>query len=523
MKIYADVEGLEALARVVSRHGEALHFNITYFRRKSFQGEYDVFAEINQYWATLTKEAQDRIFEAYRASQEIFDNLLSGDEHENRLMQVVRTITNEHKLDDLRHWIERYSDLQVPESCAAEFKENIDLNNTREKTYTRNDYLELVSLAIGMRALIPVLGVAINEARQKVGNDYKEEYAFKLLQESAYMVSSPMKKLKQYIEAFLRDTVLDPKRILSGVTSESYPTMLCARICIKRLTVGDIRGKDREHMISFMHLEISTRFDSRNSDVGTNVKEKRLPEIAGEADNKGSTLERYRIKTELSIGDITELEFAVNDPYSLLDSICPGDTLVDGIPYDKSIDLTDALTHTTPLLSFKVYNPTITLLQWLFKDIISPRGLPYLSKNKIIQLIAVGEVVLWHNDFKYLAALLSSHVVKGGNDVMLVSPMDSRYRIPQELLDEVEYYFPYKRLISRRRGLDVEENPAMEAVHLLAKNFSDYTWSSTLPANRLSLVQSGRSKRLVIKPDIKTEIVKLMLAAVKGQFKNKIV
>ena len=53
--------------------GETISFSISVFQRANFQGQYDVFGYINNFWESLPEAKQDQIFGIYKEIQYGFE------------------------------------------------------------------------------------------------------------------------------------------------------------------------------------------------------------------------------------------------------------------------------------------------------------------------------------------------------------------------------------------------------------------------------------------------------------------
>jgi hypothetical protein len=67
--------------------------------------------------------------------------------------------------------------------------------------------------------------------------------------------------------------------IIAGISSEDYPYWMTAMVCVRRLTLGDISGKDpKAHLVAFIHKFVNNK--AVDSDVGFDkrLKSKKIGE-----------------------------------------------------------------------------------------------------------------------------------------------------------------------------------------------------------------------------------------------------
>lgn len=490
----------------IEHEGESISFSISVYGRTNFQTEYDVFEHINEYWGSLPTEQQKRIFEIYKEIKYGFDNIFTKDALFDFITTKVTELIEIHNLDNIQNWISYKSNIMIPSSFETEFVESIDNNTSREKTYTRYDYLRLVSLSVLLRCMVPVWGEYISNTRQETGTQFKEFYAFQLLSHSNVAHCVPMEKLKIYIDNIVGVGKNDPNitlnGILNGISSEDFGYWLLSLVCIRRLCIGDIRGLDpKQHLITFIYKFIIQKIRNNDGNVESIVKEKKSDDKGVGEENKISTLERYKVKGDISNGEIVELEYSIRDLGNVAQKL--------SYNVDENI-LNRSLRTCQELLNQRLLDPQVTLLRWVFKPAISPKGLMFLPKSTIVNALGILEAVLWARGHKYLALLASSYPIISDRE-MVVSPIDSKMRVPQELSDALDQLYPYTRTtINRKIGVK-EINLAAKSIDILTDNLSMFTWRPTASDEMLQEVLGNTNRRLPIKPDIKTDLTKLVI------------
>jgi hypothetical protein len=482
--------------------GETLSFCISVFQRANFQGDYDVFGYINQYWESLPMGKQDQIFSIYKEIEYGFDTVFSKNELFDYLQIKVADLIHAHDLDTIQDWVALKSDIQIPSSFEGDYEHSIDNNTSREKTYTRADYSRLVALSVLLRCMVPVWGEYIANIRQETGTMYKEFIAFQLINKSNISHCVPMAKLQEYIEHIVGADNFDANNILNGICAEDFGFYLLSLVCIRRLCIGDTRGVDpRTNLITFIYKFIIQRIRNNDNNYENVVKEKTFDDRSPDGENKISTLERYKIKTTVSLGEIVELEYSLRN---IIDSANRLSYMVDPYIIQRSLQTSKEL------MNQKLFDPQMTLLRWIFKPVISPKGLMYLPKPMIVQAIAAMEAVLWARGHKYLAILSSSYALTNEKE-MVISPVDSKTRVPAELLKELDTYYPFTRTVNgKKTGLKVI-NLAAKAIDTVADNLSLCSWRTTADESMLQEVLGNTNRRLPIKPDIKIDLTKLVI------------
>lgn len=503
MRAIANVMLANVTPEVKLEHkGETLLFSISVYGRDSFQKDYDVFDQINKFWADCTEEMQDIIFNLYKEISITFSDTWKKTELNEQLSEHVIKLMELHDLDTLQNWIIFKSDIIIPDRFAIEYEHSIDNNTSREKTYIRSDYVRLVTLSLAFRAMVPVWGEYISSTRQDSGTQFKEFYAFQLLNHSPLIHSLPVTKLKTYIENIVGADKYDPNINLNGISSEDFSFWLLSLVSIRRLCVGDIRGIEANtDLCTLIYKFIIQKIRNNDNNFENVIKEKKFDDKGPEGENKISTLERYKIKTNLSLGEVTELEYSLKDIRSAAQKLT---SLLDPNILERSLQTCQEL------INYKLLDPQITLLRWVFKPVISPKGIMYLPDSMLITALGALEAVLWARGHKYLALLATSHSIVSDYD-MVVSPVDSKKRVPEEMLAELDKIYPFKRtVVSKKAGVKYH-NLTAKAIDDLADSLMMYSWRTTADESMIEEVFGSKSRKMPIKPDIKIDLTKLVI------------
>lgn len=502
MKAIANVLLSTTIPEVKLEHnGEQLLFSISVFGRQCFTDEFDVFDQINTYWEQLPKEHQDNIFQVYKDIQFGFDNIWNQIELTAYLCDKVKLLVELHNLDNLHDWVAYKSNIIIPHTFDVDYNHSIDNNTSREKTYTRSDYVKLVTLSLTLRIMIPVWGEFISKIRQDSGTQFKEFYAFQLIRESTLLHSIPLNKLGVYIEHMLGADKNNANNTLSGISSEDFGFWLLSLVSVRRLCVGDIRGNDpKANLITFIYKFIIQKIRNTDNNVENMVKPKTIDDKGNGEENKTSTLERYKIKSNISLGEIVELEHSI---FNIEETVYKLTSNLDPDLLNRSIQTSKIL------INEKILDPQMTLLRLVFKPVISPRGLMYLTKPSIVQALGALEAVLWARGHKYLALIASSYANISDKE-MIISPVDSKIRVPKQLSEDLNKLYPYTRNIKSAKEYK-QVNLAAKSVDLLTDNLMMYSWKPTAHDDMLQEVFGSLSRRLPIKPDIKIYLTNLIL------------
>jgi ribosomal protein L31E len=487
----------------LTHDGESINFSASCFGRTNFDQGYGVFDHLNKYWESFSKEEQAHIFSIYRDMMMLFGAVISRTELTIELNKKVVELVDFHDFERAYQWVLFESDIAVPSNFDTEYVHSVDRQGSREQTYIRSDYTKLITLALVLRTLVPIWGEFIARTRQESGTTFKEYYAFQLLNRAKILQSEPYQKLIVYIDRTVGDDRSNPSTIIEGISSEDFPRWMMALVVIRRLSTGDIRGIDaRANMVTYIHKYVTAKMKGSDIAADNMVKEKLYDDGGGDIESKLSSLERYKIKHDISQGEITELEYIISDYRR--------------IAYLLSSNMTEELLNrciesAKILETHDIIEPQITVLRWVFKKVISPRGLMYLDKSHIVRAMGVLQAVLWARGHKYLSLLTTSHILKH-DDYIYIGNTDSRQRITKDMQAELDRLYPYFKTVGGKKTGLKPLNLATRSIEMVADNFSMFTWSMTADEEMIKdAFGNCNSRRIQVPSDIKIRLARLVI------------
>ncbi len=518
----------EPEAKVTHKNDE-LRFNIRYYFNKNRyrnttneeDNDTDMFEHLNRYWATLPEPMQDSIFELYKKIRNAFDTI-NFDTHKAMLTRILHencvALLNMHNvLDDdkpfnIHDWVILKSNIIVSDRFEATYDDSPDRQYTRDGTYTRVEYTELIAMTIAFRSMVPIWGEYINQSSREHGNKYKEYFAFQLIDGADILESKPADKLRRYIANITNKHKDNPSFIVDYLSSEDQLQWIVATTVIVKLCKRDLRGLDPQlNIVTGIFKYVIQRVEPSRQGMSSDIKEKRRDEMDLEYGDKMSTLERYRNKYTISHGEIAEMEFSIRDLKAVAYALAP-------------LNMTDDLFYSSQqtvqkLNNFEIRRPQITLLQWVFKPIISHKGLEYMEKRTIVNCLGVLEAVLIANKFPYLG-LLSTCYALTYSDEIHTSSTETTSRITTELNNKLNALYPHLRTKGGKKADAIKyENAAVESINILDKEIRVFPWTMTASADKIEAVLGARSSlRLEVKNDSKIQLANLVIAIGSRQF-----
>lgn len=491
----------------VSGNVEELGFYTNAFGRETFSTT-DIYEQLNLYIASLNINDQKQLYSLYNQIRYNFDNTISYKELVANLKQIIGEISTHLNIDHVYNWIKNYSNIRIPDGFDTTYEHNINNNKTQEKTYLKEDYIYLMAYCIVLKAFVPIWGEYINLIRKEIGTDFKEYNSFQLLSSTNYVNSKPYQRLLTYIEHIISEDMFNNYNIINNISSEDYNYYIFCLTSVRRLAfieiknVGNFTDDDnRLNIVTFVYKFIKQKIKGNVSNPKNIVKDKNTISASIDENSKISVLEKYKIKTDISLEDIVELEHSVSDPYAIAQRLSSN---INFSILEESLRTSMMLNHA------KIPDTSIRLLQWVMKPVISPRGVLYVSRPVLVKLLGVLEAVLWARGYKYLALLSTSQkIVNEG--VINVFSVDSKNKIPPELIQQLEKLYPFIKPAKTTKALKNENRYIINTIDSFSNNMSSHILKMTANEKLIEEVFGSNNRKLNVTQDIKTMLAKLFV------------
>lgn len=482
---------------MVLHAGETLGFNASVFHKKSFTKDYNVFDEVNVYLRDLPKATQDDIFDVYKRAYTGFDYMLDQGELHTYITACVKDLVRLLPLEQLELWLALRPEIMIPDSVKSIPPDPMDNVRSIGKTYTVKDYYPLLALSMFLRFLIPIWGEYVASIRKSTEVDKKEFIALQLLNGTGVLESVAIERLRVYIrEVNTATDSQDWEKVISGFSTEDIGFQMLAVVCFRRICTADLRGTDPSTQVVAQIWKFSVQKSYGSPVSGIELKEVREGEDSA-ADR--SSLEGYRRRTDISLGNVAEFEYYFSFPHAIAKHIDPT------VP----MALVDqALATSSQIEPSEVGDVQLAIAGELIKDQITPYSL-YHTVDMLPNVLAACEAVLWHRGFKYLAAVVSSYAISGIEE-MHVGSISSREQVSIENLEAIKRWFPYSWEMGKRQPASAQHG-IMETVDMLVDSLIFHSWRMTIAEDKAEEVFGEKRRRLMVPSDIKNQLVGFLI------------
>lgn len=449
---------------------------------KNEKNLFTLYDYINLYMETLPESSQQELYALYSKAykEEVYINYMDQDNVailENDLQRATEL------LDYTRFKIFVHSTvdkIQIPKDINDEFTYDPNMNTTREKTYIKSEYVDLIALVMFIRALVPVYITYYNYIKQTT--PYYHYRLYLIFNNIEELANSPeIDKLRTYID-FNKMSIIDKNKtnisiINNGFSDDDIIDSLVAEVIFSKLIVIDFYN-DQSNFIAFIYQTIryKGKFSTATEDT---IKNKTTMTDPNKEDM--SYFEDYRKATTIPLGVITEIQYSLSDTDRIIQTI--GASSYDPLMYKEE------------LKNIKVYEDNrlekvqINLLGWMLNKYINPRALFYIDYRKLVELTLLSKVILLKNNHGFIGSLLGSYSDKSSTFMNVLV----RHGISKDYIDELKPYFTFI-------NLDNKENVIKTTIEEMVEQIVSINW---IPVGNVdSRYVSSKDNYLIIPDNI---------------------
>lgn len=521
---------------------DVLRFATPLFSKVKLANVDGVFGDFNAFLKGLSPKTHDVVWDYYRTIHEILvdpnDMKDPGSEsvatNTFLIQENIRRITECFRMDDLKAFLLTKTNLFIP----ADTLDHIDQSKGRypdpDQTYLKNDYINLATLSLALRPLIPIWGEFLNQGGLGLGDDlYKELEAYSLIANTelltwpnhqqvkadGYFEPGAKDKLERYIEIRVANPNgkglgkagnADAMKMFlwKGVPSSEVAIRLLAMVFLRRLTIIPLTDhRVGANIIANVHNYVKTKLTPQ--DMGADRIEAKKSEDSNiseeDSDNTG-VLEEYKIKQKAAEGDIVLHEVYSKDMVGMATHIDPTINLKLLEQCIKTMGRADEV---------RVNEHQILLAQWVMAKAFPARAFRYIHKPATLRLLTTTQALLWHWGFFDLACLMLVKRVdmeQGGIVMGLTEGTQPLVRYNRDRQDEMVTYFPHQYPVSGRNPDPKQGNVAVIGAQELTKLIFSGTWEYLGPQALYREANQPEGRRLLTVPlDIKNNISEMII------------
>lgn len=423
---------------------------------------FNLYKDINNYLATLPLEVQEAIYNLIR-EVDVFKEHSNYSTIENvrwleeRILNMVDLLNYEN----FKTWFFSVSsDIPIPDTITKEFIPDPDKGITKDKTYVEEEYIALIALVTFIRATSPIYLDYFQYVKKSTKHSL---YSLLRLFYGTRVYSSPeIEKLTSYINITFESSNLSAKNdnliILEGLSDDDVVDYIIAEVIFNKLMDIDVYTPNSKgeikNIVSFVFFCIKTK--GKFSSTAGNRLRAMSASTGGDREDH-SYFGDHRKTTDLPIGRVTEIQYAISDPVKLAQGL--GFTDFDFKLYQQE------LKHVQELID----NPTDYIQQymlgWLIAPMVNPRSVFHIERRKVAELRIFAKVALLNTEQAYIGLFLASYQ---STDIQAINPI-TRTTVNRAIFDTVKDR--YKWVVREDKASEIEE-----IIPEVSKVISNYAW-----------------------------------------------
>lgn len=463
MQLLVEASPLEANRCLIraEHNGESILFSVgSDFKdipKGLAEGNQQLFRQYNSYVAFKPPAVQQALFDQYRYAHDLFQmprdasgRTMSVTTLNQELTKVVNNILQWFPLPELEQHVQFATDIIIPSTLDAAFQTNEPVPTfsaneedglvetrrtigTADKTYLRQDYIELVAFLLAMRAILPIWVSYIGDkeaAVKEIGIQWKEWSAFHLMQGTPHYDSHALQRMYRYINAFIAVDDSLASAIMGGVSRDDFPIWTAASVITRKLALADISGITRVDvrnnrpkgplLLSILNRRVDTKINTHHTDFMGRVNEKK-PIGEDPNDNRYSLFEATRARQSISPADILHNAIPFENIFQAAENFYPRVprellklTHAASISFNQPIDLAEIMGEAMDNV-FLPQNSRIdailqpwqeTIIEGVLKRAIFSRTVHVMKRPVGSNMLALAAAILITDGFPDIAMVL---------------------------------------------------------------------------------------------------------------------
>lgn len=492
------------MIKVISSAGEELIFDVRTYKLAKALSAGDLFKTIDEFIARQSHIVQASLFGIYMEAKDIFMVSRYEEDLDKRLRDLFRRLFSLIDLGALRTYIELYSGIIVPHVIESSYAD-VEAGFMRDKTYIRDEYIELLTFATAVRLCLPIWGEYIGIVDPHATATGKEYNAYELLHDSALAKHPAYHKLIRYVTASMTSAVETASSTLRGVGRDKIPEWLAAVVIVRKLPSIDLYNTvNKGNIINAVYSYVDNHLKRLPKKFMDDARERRAEGGGGGSDEKDqSFIETYRAKQQISYGHLeTNIVYLEQDLARCCKDIDP--------TFDESI--VDAVLMVSSGLENEIFrNHNHLLAMWIIDKVISTLEPDTYERRITLRCMQIAQSLLHHWKLHHLALLATG--IRVGDTASLTLGDHQNKPTPEEM-DLLAAIYPYTIPTPNAKQSKPNRlfNYGYLAVSEMAAELTRYVYAVRVPAFlTVKDVEVDRYGHMQTPPTITHELVKLIV------------
>lgn len=466
-----------------------------------------VFDEINAYWEAAGPEVQEHVWNQYVKIKDIMSNMVDSFYIGQHVRHYVREMYKLMPMQSFFKWLLNQGNLFIPSDIQDRITGDSRYKST-EQTYLRADYIELATVALAVRPMLPIWGEYIDQGMDR--DTFKEMEAAGLLDGTELMTwpqtddkPSVLDKLNLYIRFCTEDTPVSLSNLWRGMGSSEIIDWLQSKAIVRRLTIVPLCDTGAHSIIANIYRYVKSNIKPVDRSTSDRVNEKRPEGNGGDEDDKTSFLEAYKTKIRLTDGDATGYEVDTENYALLVQTV------------DPTVDLNLlvlSIQQVEEVSKYPVHEHQVRIAQWVMAKAFSPRAFWHIPELAVHRLAACAQTLLWHWGFLELAMFMQVREMFSDSQPYAALPKTpkSGSRIGNRFKEELNLWYPHVKQQRPKPGEipgSKTDNRSAIAINHVTAEIRRGTWEYHGPRELYRLANQPEGRNIVVIPTTLKDVI----------------
>lgn len=424
-------------------------------------------------------------------------------------------------IEEVYSFLKNKYKLKIPTTLPEVFNPDIerDGKGTREQTYTKDDYLQLASLVVIIKATFFALSQYSLITGECFGKPNKIYILFGFyMKYSKFFRSEPMEKLIQFTDKLVNDPKMSIDdhyiRILDKlISSDEMVLYIVSQLVIQKLSISTIVNDTSDsNVINAMFKSVNNKLESQGA-IDKVIRHKTsLIDQDSSTGEKESFIESHRIVSDITKGDQVLVNVMMESVPRILRQLSPEQLALVTSPITvngKTYTLDDIRDYVRIFKNKPLAPHSIKLLESIFKGIMDPRWIQYLELEQVLNFTAIGFCYMWNLGYHKLALLLTSTIEENESDFVTINSSSNKSRLTQEIISRLEQVYPQTKCTNKN---SVEGELVIKRwIEEIGNSYFSYIWVSVLPSDFYIEINQKEDPIIPVPEDLKLQLANFLL------------
>lgn len=395
-------------------------------------------------------------------------------------IQEIKDIIEVLDIMDIYNYIKIIHKIRPPSGLLDEFTTEIENQGKlyREQTFLKNEYLELVALALALKIIVGPISYFIFINLNLCG-DKAEYVGFNFIRDSKLFRSPPMEKTLGMIRKLQSQVNVTSLLIDKKLPSSEIAIYVLSIVAFQRIATATIVGDtNKSNLVNMVFGYARAKLENK-SDFTNAIRDKNMNSGGGgDDDTSSSVLEAHKAVSEVTPGKIVEINYFLESVETVIaqspEYIQNNVTLKECLEVYQKLDI---------FVEVDIPKQTLVMLTIIFKLTTFPQMRNNIELDKIINMLAVAYVFLKNIGFPEIATIITSKEVLNSRNI--VTSVTNRARLSADDKARIAKYFPVRK-VNATQSLNVIE----EWINATSTSYLDKTWAS--------VIDSVNSSRIIV-------------------------